>query len=206
MSTSRRALLSALILTASCTPAASAPAPATTPEPKHFSSGTAGERFFPLVDQHMYHYATDADGEGGVLLVRVRRSDAQHGQLLMGKDTKQFEYAADGVRLLRAGLSHAYVLKEPLQAGSSWRGEHGGLVEVAATGITVDVPAGHYEGCLQTVEERGGDRPLRVGTTFCPEVGIVILEASSGEHLERAELRSYGPPVDLGPDGVRQLP
>jgi hypothetical protein len=155
----------------------------------------------------MYHYATDANGEPGVLLARVRRMDAQHGDLVMGGDTKRFEYAADGVRLLRSGgQSPAYLLLEPFQTGTSWRGEHGGTVEVAAAGIAVDVPAGHFEGCLQTVEQRGGDRPLRVATTFCPEVGIVVLEASTGEHVERAELRSYGPPVDLGPDGVTRLP
>jgi hypothetical protein len=41
-----------------------------------------------------------------------------------------------------------------------------------------------------------------VATTFCPDVGIVLLEAASGAAIERAELKSYGPPVEIGPDGL----
>ena len=139
-------------------------------------------------------------------MARVTRNEPRFGELAMAGNNKRFEYADDGVRLLRSGAAPAYVLKEPLQQGASWRGEHGGMVEIVAVATTVDVPAGHFEGCVQTVEQRGGDRPLRVATTFCPDVGIVLLEASSGANMERAELKSYGPPVDLGPAGVRRLP
>ena len=42
--------------------------------------------------------------------------------------------------------------------------------------------------------------------TELPDVGIVELQAASGEAFERLSLKSYGPPVDLGPDGVRMVP
>jgi hypothetical protein len=96
----------------------------------------------------------------------------------------------------------SYVLKMPLEVGNSWRGEHGGTTRVAEVGVSVNVPAGHFDGCVLTVEERFGDRPARYATTFCPDVGIVALEASSGAEAERAELKSYAPPVYIGPDGI----
>jgi hypothetical protein len=37
---------------------------------------------------------------------------------------------------------------------------------------------------------------------FCPDVGVVALEVVSGMSLERAELKSYAPPVNIGPSGV----
>jgi hypothetical protein len=76
---------------------------------------------------------------------------------------------------------------------------------VIRVNAVVEVPAGRYDDCVQTLERRGGDRPLSVATTFCPEVGIVLLEAASGAAMERAELKSYGPPVEIGPDGVQRV-
>lgn len=198
--------LIALVALTGCEPTRGAPPSTAAPSAQQHSSGTAAERLFPLVDRHMYHYATETDDGQGILVARVTRSEPRFGELAMGGNSKRFEYAADGVRLLRSGAAPAYVLKEPLQKGASWRGEHGGTVEIVAVATTVEVAAGRFDGCLQTVEQRGGDRPLRVATTFCPDVGIVLLEASSGANMERAELQSYGPPVDLGPDGIRRLP
>lgn len=195
-----------LVSLAGCGASAGTPAAPPEPAPQAHSSGTAAERLFPLVDRHMYHYATESDEGQGRLVVRVRRAEARFGELAMSGTTKRFEYVPDGVRLLRPGSAPAYVLKQPFAVGTTWRGEHGGTVEIVATNAQVQVPAGRFDGCLQTLEQRGGDLPLRVATTFCPDVGIVVLEASSGAQMERAELKSYGPPVDLGPDGVRRLP
>ncbi len=144
-------------------------------------------------------------GEQEALVVRVSRTEAGGGTLHLPGGNKHFEYQADGVLLTRSAGAPVYVLKQPLTVGNRWRGEHGGTVEIFEVNASVSVPAGHYSGCVTTVEQRGGDRPLRVTTIFCPEVGIVLLEATSGAQLERAALESYGPPVDIGPDGVRRL-
>jgi hypothetical protein len=55
---------------------------------------------------------------------------------------------------------------------------------------------------MVTIEERGGDVRATYTTTFCPDVGIVLLEVDAGMQSERAELRSYGPPVFIGPPGT----
>jgi hypothetical protein len=181
------------------------PAPSATVPLGSATSGTALERFFPLVDGHVYQYETEAaDGGRGQLTARVRRPEARQGTLSMPGNARTFVYRDDGVLLGGAG-AETFVLKVPIQPGNSWRGEHGGTVEIVAVDAAVDVPAGHYTGCIRTVEQRGGDLPLRVETTFCPEVGIVLLEATNGADLERAALRSYGPEVDLGPEGVRRI-
>jgi hypothetical protein len=67
-------------------------------------------------------------------------------------------------------------------------------------------PAGHYEGCVQTLEERMGDRPTRYSTTFCPGVGVVQIEVATGANFERATLKSYAPPMRMREDGVEKLP
>jgi hypothetical protein len=171
------------------------------------SSGTPLERLFPLQDRHIYQYVAETDsGEQEALVARVSRSEAGGGTLHLPGGKKTFVYQADGVLLTRPNGAPVYVLKQPLTVGTSWRGEHGGTVEIVAVNASIAVPAGPFTGCVTTVEQRGGDRPLRVATTFCPDVGIVVLEATSGAQFERAALKSYGPPVDIGPDGVRRLP
>jgi hypothetical protein len=182
------------------------PAPEVAVAPVAPASGTELEVFFPLVDGHIYTYATESDDDAGRLVVRARRSGADRGALVTGSTVREFAYAADGVVLERPGAAPVHVLKSPLAPGAQWRGEHGGTVSIAEVGARVTVPAGTFQNCVKTVELRGGDRPMQVATTFCPEVGIVLLEASSGEQLERASLESYGPPIDIGPGGVKVIP
>ena len=175
--------------------------------PPNAASGSSVERFFPLVDGMIYTYTTvNETGEEGLLVARVHRSDAHHGELRFPAGAKAFELAPDGVLLGARGGEPSYVLKLPLAVGTSWRGEHGGQSRILSTAASIDAPAGHYEGCVQTLEERLGDRPTRYATTFCPEVGVVQVEVSTGANYERAALKSYAPPVRMREDGTDRLP
>jgi len=189
-----------------CGGGAPPPAAAAAPAPV-VDSGTDLERFFPLVDGHLWHYDTAlGEGEQGRLVVRAERTSAEEGALATGGDVKRIRFTPEGV-LLSDGLREgSFLLKRPLEVGASWRGEHGGISQVAEVGRRVTVPAGTFEGCVHVVERRGGDRPMQVDTIYCPDVGMVELEASAGDQVQGAVLRSYGPPVDLGPDGVEALP
>lgn len=204
----------ALALAAAAAAAVSACGPAAEPPPRAApwsapgtgmqgaSSGTAAERFFPLVDGYIYLYATsDEQGGQGILVARVHRSSATQGELRFPSGAKRFEYTPQGVTIAGGG---AFVLREPIAAGTVWIGEHGGQARVAEVGVTVEVPAGRFAGCVRTREERLGDRPVLYVSTFCPDVGLVSLEATGGASYERAELKSYGPPVQIGPDGVER--
>lgn len=174
---------------------------------KDVRSGSPLEQFFPLVDGMVYTYATQNEvGEQGLLIARVYRTDARRGELRFPKGARSFEFAADGVLVRGRGGDASYVLKAPLQVGTSWRGEHGGDTRVLAVSVKAETPSGRYEGCVQTLEERLGDRPVRYATTFCPNVGVVSIEAASGVNYELATLKSYGPPIRMRADGSERLP
>ena len=61
----------------------------------------------------------------------------------------------------------------------------------------VQVPAGSYASCLETVEEGGRPPGSRYETTYCPGVGMVLLVVKAGGSVARAELKSYGLPVKI---------
>lgn len=170
-------------------------------------SGSSVEHFFPLVDGMVYTYTTvNESGGEGFLVARVHRTDAHHGELRFPTGGKAFELAPDGVLVSVRGGEPSYVLKLPLAVGTTWRGEHGGQSRILNTAAIVDTPAGHYEGCVQTLEERLGDKPTRYATTFCPEVGVVQVEVATGAEYERAALKSYAPPMRMRQDGTDRLP
>jgi hypothetical protein len=197
--------LLALLTLAACGPAQSATAsasPWTNPGEGAVgaTSGTEAERFFPLVHGHIWQYETrNAEGEKGVLLLRAHRIDARHGELRTQTGARRIEYMDEGVGL--AGRA-AYILKTPLASGTTWTGEHGGKTRIVDTNTHVDVPAGRFSGCITTIEnESAAELTFRYTTVFCPDVGITLLAVQADVAYERAELRSYGPPVSIGPDG-----
>lgn len=170
------------------------------------SSGLPVERYFPMVDGWIYSYVTMGEtGDAGMLMARVARLDASVGELRFPSGTKRFEYTAEGVRISSGANAGSFVLKTPIAVGQTWRGEHGGEVRIDAIDVALELPAGAYRDCLRTVEQRGGDVPARYVTVFCPDVGVVSLEASAGLSFEKAELKSYAAPIDLGPDGVKRV-
>lgn len=183
-------------------PAASSPWLLPSEGAKDVASGSAMERFFPLVDGMVYTYTTVNEvGEEGFLVARVFRADAGHGELRFPTGAKAFEFTPDGVMLRKRGGETFYVLKAPLAVGTSWPGENGGKSRILSVNATIDAPAGHYDGCVQTLEERLGDHPVRFATTFCPDVGVVNLEVATGANYERASLKTYAPPMRMKQDG-----
>ena len=190
---------------ASDTPASSGSAP-TGSAPASGSSGTPYERFLPLVDGTLLHYETekftDSPTTGvGIITASVRRTSSTGGDLRLASRTRHIEYAPDGVVMVADG-QRSYLIKAPLTVGTTWTGERGAQMAIVGVDLPVTVPAGTYQGCLRTEEARFGDSPGKVLTTYCPDVGIVVLEATNAAGMERASLKHFGPPVDLGPEGV----
>jgi hypothetical protein len=180
--------------------AAAPPPPAAAPVAQ-----SAVSRFFPLVDGTQWAYEAEEDGTGnkGVFVTRTQRMAGPRFSLVTGQRSRAVEVRAEGIVRVENGL---YVLRAPLAQGAEWPGEGGALVRVAAVDRIVDVPAGKYVGCLDTVEEQpgpGGQPTRRITTTYCPDVGIVTLHAEAwenGQHVgERAVLRSYGKPITIVP-------
>ena len=164
----------------------------TTPVQKA-SSGSSVEQYFPLEEGRIYNYVTSEGGETGMLVAKVHRTDASHGELRLSNATKRFVYSPAGV----AYDNGLFILKAPLEVGASWPGEHGGTTRVASVDASAKVVAGSYSGCVQTVEEGGRPPGSKFVTTYCPGVGMVQLEVHAAGGEARAELRSYGAPVKI---------
>lgn len=185
------ALVSSLVLLlVSC--AVGTPAETTTSVTKP-ASGSSVEQYFPLEEGRLYHYVTSEGGETGMLVAKVHRTDATHGELRLSNATKRFVFSPDGVAY-DTGL---FILKAPLEVGKSWPGEHGGTTRVATVDAAPKVPAGTYASCVQTIEEGGRPPGSKYATTYCPGVGMVLLEIQVAGGEARAELKSYAPPVKI---------
>jgi hypothetical protein len=161
-------------------------------------------RFLPLVDGTMWAFDAEDDETGGkgMFVTRIRRLPGPRFSLMTSQGSHVLEARADGI--VREE-SKAYVLHAPLSVGAEWPGENGATVRVSALDRVVQVPAGKFVGCVETIEEvtpkPGKNPPRRVTTTYCPDVGIALLHAEAwegGAHAgERATLRSFGKPAEL---------
>jgi len=161
-------------------------------------------RYLPLVDGNQWAYDAEDDdtGEKGMFVTRVHRLLGPKFSLMSTQGSHTLEVRAEGIFRVE---SDAYLLKVPLSGGAEWPGEAGAVVRVGALDRIVDVPAGKFVGCLETIEETrtksGGDPLRRVTTTYCPDVGVALLHAEAwrgGKHLgEHATLRTFGKPVDF---------
>lgn len=181
---------------AACAPAAAAPAGSATHDAAPLDPALAElERFLPLHDGHVLSYRVWLGNAGTAeqVIFQVERRSPAHASLRAGNHVRQLEISPGGVRLVTGG----YLLVPPLEQGTEWTGA-AGRVELSATGVAVDVPAGHFEGCLTTVElDARGALERRIVTSYCPEVGIARIDVDDGERLERFELLSFGPRVDI---------
>lgn len=172
------------------------------------SSGTAGERWFPLKDGTLYHYKTEVLGDSvstGMLVAKVHRASGTRGELRKPAGTQVFEFVPDGIATKTKTGAPAYLLKLPLDPNVQWLGPHGGVTKLSQQNLTVTLDIGTFSSCISTEEVRGGDAPLRIVTTLCPDVGITSLEVSQGGGVERAQLMYFGPPIDIGAEGLQRV-
>lgn len=128
-----------------------------------------------------------------MLVAKVHRTDATHGELRLSNATKRFVFSSEGV----AYDTGAFILRGPVAVGTSWPGEHGGTTRIASIDAAPKVPAGTYASCVQTIEEGGRPPGSKYVTTYCPGVGMVLLEIRVAAGEAKAELKSYGAPVKI---------
>jgi hypothetical protein len=159
--------------------------------------------YLPLDDNTVMSFETETEGsaERGLLVMQVRRPRPKLVELTVGGKIRRLDLTDEGVRIVESG----WLLRRPLEVGATFTGQNGS-VRVSSIQRTVDVPAGHFRECVETVEIGPTVRTL---TVFCPHVGIALLEVDSMSVNEPerivARLKSYGKRVDLGGDQVRVL-
>jgi len=155
-------------------------------------------RLIPLLDNTVFSYATyiEDTNEHGIAVFEIKRPRPELAELsVAGQVRKRYYFEADG-RGVRSGHG-GYLLKLPLSLNAQWTGDDG-QVKVTAVDQSVDVPAGKFSGCLQTVEQAQlGAATRKTTTVFCPGVGITVLEIEANEGgvsvLQRLTLKSFGP-------------
>jgi hypothetical protein len=160
--------------------------------------------YLPLDDNTVMSFETETEGsaERGILVMQVRRPRTNVVELDVGGKIRRLDLTSDGVKIVEGG----WLLKKPLEVGATFPGQNG-AVRVVSISRSVDVPAGRYKECVETEELGPGARTV---TTFCPLVGIALLEVESlavdNPGRVTARLKSHGPRVDLGKDQVRITP
>jgi hypothetical protein len=147
----------------------------------------------PAVDGYVYEYDVETDaGETGRMMVQVTRPRPDMAELNVAGKVQRLELSKDAVRHATGG----YLLKGPVQAGAEWKGQFG-KVRVASVTRSIQVPAGSFSNCIETIEESLGPSPKRATSVFCPDVGMVSLHiegALDGEAVSvGTTLRSFGP-------------
>ena len=162
-------------------------------------------RYYPLEKgmQWSFMLRDEMNGGPGLLAVTtVVEMDGNVALLTTGKELTELRIEKDGIVRVATG---AYLLKWPMSAGDRWPGSAGALVEVLKTDEKVHVDAGEFEECIVVSETFRGDDPRMITTTYCPDVGPVMLEVhqlavAPGDVPASAvaRLRSYGPATDFG--------
>jgi len=147
----------------------------------------------PLHDNYVYQYDVNTDtGESGRMMVEVSRPRASLAELRVAGNVQRLELSSDAMRHATGG----FLLKGPLAVGSEWRGQFG-QVRIVSVSRSIEVPAGSFDGCIETVEQATMPAPKRATSVFCLDVGMVSLEIEAALGNEAAgvttRLRSYGP-------------
>jgi hypothetical protein len=157
-------------------------------------SGSSVEHLLPLEHDTVFTYKAwvPQSAHPERLILQVDRRAKDRADLRSGSNIKRIEFLPDGARLLTGG----YLLKAPLVLGAEWGGP-AGLVRITAVDQVVQVAAGQFAGCLETMETGARGSARSIVTTYCPRVGIVKFSVDDGEHEERFELESFGPRVDI---------
>jgi hypothetical protein len=173
-----------------------APAPQGKVQAPQSAAVTEVGRYLPLENNTVFSYETyiEDTNEHGLAVFEIARPRPELAELsIAGQVRKRYYFAPDGVRSGQGG----YLLKSPLSLNSQWTGDDG-QVKVTSIDQSVDVPAGKFSGCIQTVEQAKLPGATRTTTTvFCPGVGITVLQIEAQQEgtsvLQRLSLKSFGP-------------
>jgi hypothetical protein len=175
---------------------ACAAAPAASPNASPAPVANDLTRYLPLENDTVFSYATyiEETNERGLAVFEIKRPRPELAELsLAGQVRRRYYFEAGGVRSSLGG----YLLKLPLEQNAEWHGDDGS-VKLTHVNLSVDVPAGKFSGCIQTVEQAQlGAATRKTTTVFCPGVGITVLEINAEQEgmsvLQRLSLKSFGP-------------
>jgi len=133
--------------------------------------GPSARELFPLAVGNRWTYNAAFLGARQALTVSIVSGE---GGTFVDSRNQKFMQTSGGLR-----DEHRYLLREPIEVGRSWTS----IIDVSTTeeykvddvGVKIDVPAGHFEDCVQ-IEARNPQGPslsLIADQIYCPGVGLV---------------------------------
>jgi hypothetical protein len=140
--------------------------------------------YYPLLPGWGWAYEIEQAGTTVLSLYAVSERRPDRALIKHGEETIAYAILADGIAHREGDLIGDYILKLPIEQGSSWPVTDGTatLVEV---GKTVTLPAGTFRDCIIVEEVRRA--PNRVTrTTCCRDAGPVELEMRVFSPLKQA--------------------
>lgn len=134
-------------------------------------------RLFPMGTN--YSWAHDNDPGGGLprqtSVLRVTEFTGTTARLesLANGNARTYELREDGIFWVESSV---YLLRAPIAVGAEWPSINGRTARVSDIDVSVDVPTGHFDHCVE-VRETGGESGLSTRTIYCPDVGPTLIEA-----------------------------
>lgn len=155
---------------------------------------TDAQRLFPLEHNTVFSYETETSESGkGILVIEVSRPRATMAELRIAGRVSRLYVTAEGIQYPAGG----FLLKTPVSDDLEWQGDFG-TVSVTRIGQAVQVPAGKFTNCVETIEE--ADTPAfskKTTSVYCPGIGMVSRhmegEAGGVQVSEKLLLKSFGP-------------
>lgn len=134
-------------------------------------------RLFPLGEGYSWAYENDP-GMGlprqtSVLRVSAYTAGSARVESLATGDARSYEQRDDGLFWTDADV---YLLRAPIEVGAEWPSANGRTARVSDIDVSVDVPTGHFDHCVE-IREEGGESGLAMRTVYCPDVGPTLIEA-----------------------------
>jgi hypothetical protein len=155
---------------------------------------TDAQRLFPLEHNTVFSYETETlDSGKGILVVEVSRPRPTMAELRVAGRVSRLYVTAEGIQYPAGG----FLLKSPVNDAGEWQGDFG-TVTVSRLGQGVEVPAGKFQNCVETIEQ--AETPAfskKTTSVYCPGVGMVSRHTqgeAGGVHVsEKLTLKSFGP-------------
>lgn len=133
-------------------------------------SGPPAAKLFPLAIGNRWTYRVQFMGAKQLLSVSI--VSGGQGEFV---DNRGQHYFFD-----HAGLrdDKRYLLKDPMELGRKWSAvvslTESESYEVVGIGETIEIPAGHFNGCVRVEGRSPGGQGIQVAEqVYCPQVGLV---------------------------------
>lgn len=154
-----------------------------------------------------YLWTHDVDTQTGIPTLSITRvTEASAPRFVIqadgSRDRHVYEHRDEGIWDVDAS---AWLIRDPLALGESWDAGPSRTARITAVGQAVDVPAGHFEDCVEiTVQNEQTEGQSR--TVYCPDQGPAIVEyrqelMTTGGITIHGELRA---PVQRGMEDVEE--